>query len=522
MNWNSIYKGILSIFILVPLIYAQNENSFILFGTEKASVLKDIGDVKTLEIAEREITQADVNIFCNLNSIDSLFLYSINVNEENVNLECLKDLQINNLTYIMLEEKSYKGLLGYIPNLESLFINFNDFNQEDLKNIISMKNLNELTLHVSSSFNVDFETITDNSNIRILNLYIMPQFTLTSAFFKIFSQVEEININYHNFKQQEVDGLKTLKNLEDIVLNKVTCYENNIIVPIDFGSLNDKLRYTNESFSNSFNSQCIRQGLKDDQVYFYVYNPNRNKCVHLNEKDGFLTYGNCNDDPEKILWLPPDENYGVMRYGENPTCCLYEDGITCGESCINNSEQLRLCTSDNRIRPSEGDHCKNDTCLGPSTSDPKRLTWVDCDNNDLDQIWYFNIWDPSVVVKETTTVYLYNAIKDECISTDGSSVTSGNCDFDDNTLWEVPNSHNGYYRSKAYPGKCLSVMDGVVSLNECNEDTTLYLDGNFIKSPSSKDRCIVSSKSGHTLEYIEGCDINDSYHIWYVNIWESP
>jgi len=59
----------------------------------------------------------------------------------------------------------------------------------------------------------------------------------------------------------------------------------------------------------------------------------------------------------------------------------------------------------------------------------------------------------------------------------------------------------------------------MVSLTECNEDTILYLDGNFIRSPSSKDYCIASSKSDNTLEYVKDCDINDTDHIWYVNIW---
>jgi len=875
MNWNSIYKGILSIFILVPLIYAQNEDKFVLNGTEDASVLKDIKDLKTLEITEREITQEDVNILCNLNSLETLFIYYNSSFKENVNLECLKDLQIKTL---QLDQKRNRKLLKYFPNLESLYIApVLDFYQEELENIVAMKNLNELTLFSIRTSYVNFETIKGTSNVRVLN--IMNNLALTPNFFKIFSQLEKIYFNIHNFNQQEADGFKTLKNLKDVDLYNVSCYDWNTVKPLDFGiimnsiivnkpeqtkdfkynclleqkpsavivtqedinrlcdliyvkdltlnysyeedinfecfkdldikklnvtteerpkdllknfpkleiltlnsvnilyqeeletivamknlrnltlneikqnlvdfesithtsnirnlkfyenvsnkndytsftpnffkifsemesfdvaghllyqeeidgfkslknlkeftvfntncneeldfgSLKDKLKYTNISFYLYFISNCIHYGLKEDGEYYYVYNPNRNKCLYINGKGESLTYGDCNDDPEKVLWNPPLGGYGTMRYGSNPNCCLYGGGIACSEGCIIDTKPLRLCTSGYSIRPAASYYC-SDLCLGPTKNDPNHLTFVDCDGNDPDQvweyysynsttgfilpqkekevppveeyvyiynadrneclttsgvfgtpitygkcdnsdntvwitsnsnddirskanptycispndgnsegdvilgecstepdqnqfkrsenlikyytnasytntcigsseedpsktalircnekdpsqIWYFNKWDPSVVIKETAMVYFYNAYKDECIHTDGSSVTMGSCDFNDDSLWEIPNSHKGYYRSKANPEKCLSVVDDKVSLTECNEDTRLYLDGNFIRSSSSKDHCIATSTSDHTLEYIEGCDISDANHLWYANIWESP
>jgi len=155
----------------------------------------------------------------------------------------------------------------------------------------------------------------------------------------------------------------------------------------------------------------------------------------------------------------------------------------------------------------------------------------ECDENDQDQIWYFNIWDDSIVFEEETPVvtapenvyiYFYNAYKNKCITSDGSSVTVGNCFNNDDAIWEIPVSHDGYYRPKDHSDKCLTIIDGVVSLSECNENTTLYRDGNFIRSPTSADYCIASSQSDNTLEYLQGCSDWNSDHIWYFNVWTPP
>jgi len=230
------------------------------------------------------------------------------------------------------------------------------------------------------------------------------------------------------------------------------------------------------------------------------------------------------DNSDHTVWITSNSN-GHIRSKANPIYCARpnnvnsEGGVILGK-CSPIAHRNQFKRSENLLK-----YYMNSgftyTCIGSSEEDPSKAFLIDCNKKDPSQIWYFNKWDPSVVVKETAVVYFYNAYKNECIHTDGSSVTMGSCDFNDDSLWEIPNSHKGYYRSKANPEKCLSVVDDKVSLTECNEDTKLYLDGNFIRSQSSKDHCIASSKSDQ-LEYVEGCDISNTDHIWYANIWESP
>jgi len=277
---------------------------------------------------------------------------------------------------------------------------------------------------------------------------------------------------------------------------------------------------TNAGF---FKTYCLRK-LQGSEDYIYLYNANRNQCLRSTGKLGSqLVYGPC-DNSDEMVWIIPssDNRFGEYRSKANQDYCITYPEATL-ERCTSvmpASKLLNLYRSNNSIMFA-GDINFN-KCLGSSTDNPNVVAVKECNNSDPDQIWYYNLWDPSVVVKETAIVYFYNAIKNECIQTNGSSVTTGSCVFNDNTLWEIPNSHKGFYRSKANPKKCLSVLDGVVSLNECNENTTLTLDGNFIRSPSSKDHCIASSKLDNTLEYIEGCKANDTNHIWYVNIWTPP
>ena len=258
------------------------------------------------------------------------------------------------------------------------------------------------------------------------------------------------------------------------------------------------------------------------EEYIYIYNANRNECLTTSGIFGSLiTYGKC-DNSDNTVWITSNSN-GHFRSKANPKYCLRPNNINSEGGVI-----LGICSPvahQNQFNRS-GNLLKHYTvtgythaCIGSSEDDPSKAALKYCDENDPDQIWYFNKWDPSVVIKETAIVYFYNAFKNECIHTDGSSVTTGSCNFNDDSLWEIPNSHKGYYRSKANPEKCLSIVDDMVSLTECNEDTILYLDGNFIRSPSSKDYCIASSKSDNTLEYVKDCDINDTDHIWYVNIW---
>jgi len=259
----------------------------------------------------------------------------------------------------------------------------------------------------------------------------------------------------------------------------------------------------------------------NNYIDIYIYNANKNKCLRTTGlPETSLTYGAC-DNSNSTVWTVPysSTHYGIFRSKVNSDYCInIEEGVVSLKKCNTNS---MLKSNGNFIKSIYSDNY----CIGSSNNDPNEISLKECDAHDLDQIWYFNDWIPNPDVNEeppvvsqpeTVTVYLYNAYKNKCIH---NNATTGNCDFNDDSLWEVPVTHHGYYRSKADPEKCLSIIDGVVSLSECNENTILYRDGNFIKSPLSDDHCIISSKDDDTLKYIEGCDVNDSNDIWYINIW---
>jgi len=277
-------------------------------------------------------------------------------------------------------------------------------------------------------------------------------------------------------------------------------------------------------YFNFYNSTAVIEetpvNSQPETVTVYLYNALKNVCI---TSDGSsVTTGSCDFSRDNSLWEIPTSHNGYYRSKANAEQCLsIVDGDLLLSEC---NENTTLYRDGNFIKSPLSDTY----CIGSSEGNTNELSIMECNGNDANQIWYFNNWDPSIVVEETpvnsqpetVTIYFYNALKNVCITSDGSSVTTGSCDFSsDYSLWEIPTSHNGYYRSKANAEQCLSIVDGVVSLGECNENATLYRDGLFIRSPLSEDYCIAASQFDSTLEYIEGCDMNDPDHIWYFNIY---
>jgi len=327
------------------------------------------------------------------------------------------------------------------------------------------------------------------------------------------------------------DGIVSLKECNDNTiiyrdgnLIKASLFDNYCIGSSENDPNEISLKQCNENeldqiwyFNNYDPSIVIENTPVDSQsenVTVYFYNAGRNVCIN---SDGLsVTSGSC-DLNNSSLWEIPISHNGYYRSKTNPEKCLsIIDGIVSLTEC---SEDAKLYRDGNFIKSPLSEN----NCIGSD------ISIKECDANDSDQIWYFNIFDSSAVVQdpvitqpETVTIYFYNAFKNICIASDGSKVITGECDFSDNSLWEIPISHDGYYRLKANPEKCLSIIDGVVSLSECNEDTILYRDGLFIRSPSFNDYCISSSKFENTLEYVESCSLDDSDNIWYFNVWTAP
>ncbi|OUM62991.1 hypothetical protein PIROE2DRAFT_10567 [Piromyces sp. E2] len=268
--------------------------------------------------------------------------------------------------------------------------------------------------------------------------------------------------------------------------------------------------------STSYSSVC-----NEETTEIYISNVSRNKCLSTTGlPESSLTYGDC-DNSNNTIWIVPKSYYGNYRSKANPDYCLsIENGIVTLKECNDNT----IIYNNKSIRsPSSSNYC-----VGSSSSNSNEISLKECNNNDLDQIWYVNHWDPSfekVPTEETVTVYLYNALRNVCLNNNGNTVVPGNCEFTNksyNSLWEIPISHHGNYYSKVNPGKCLSVTGNGIFLGECNENNILYRDGNFIRSSFIKNGCITIEYNYNSLKYKYGCDVNNTDQIWYFNIWTPP
>jgi len=380
--------------------------------------------------------------------------------------------ELENLRYLDLKDNKIETLpesIGKLENLRALKLENN--NLSDLPSSINnLKSLSDLYLDNNNLETIP-ETLADLT--ELYTLYFPGNKKLTE-----FPQVQFKNLQYLNIVDTGI-------------------YE----VP--------------ENLSKSSRGLTLYK----NAVVIYLYNANRNKCLRTTgELNSTLTYGPC-DNSDNTLWVVPNSFNGYFRSKINRNYCL---------NVNSDSVSLKEC-SDNNYIYGEGNFLKSGInpkyCIGSSKKNSKVVSLKDCDGNDPDQIWYFNLWDSNTVAKkeDTVSVYFYNVLKDQCIKSDGTSVTTGSCDLsDDGTLWDIPVSHEGQYRSKANPEQCLSIEEGVVRLSECNESTTLYRDGNLIKSPLSEEQCIKTSTTDNTLEYLEGCDDEQWDHVWFYNMWTPP
>jgi len=287
-------------------------------------------------------------------------------------------------------------------------------------------------------------------------------------------------------------------------------------------SYNEICRENEENESDWYISYRSKSDYNDELISVYFYNASKNKCLRTTGTlDTPLTYGAC-DHTDNTIWKIPATHDGNFHSKINLDYCL---------SIENGNVSLKECRSTTNLYR-DGNFIKsrlfNGSCIGSSEINSDEISLKDCNENDQDQIWFFNAWDPSDVAgeeepEETSDLYFYNVLRNKCLRTTGSpdsTLTYGDCDNSINTVFEVPLSHNGYYRSKVNPDYCLSMEDGKVSLSECNENTKLYRDGNFIKSPSSDAYCIGSSGMDSDEISSKECNENDPDQIWYFNLYD--
>jgi len=499
--------------------------------------IKKFVKLKNLDLSNNEnLTTLPVTIG-DLKNLEYLNLSSCKINILPNTFGELKNLKELNLSNNDLYMNEFPDSFDNLKNLEYLDLSLNELSSipSQVCNLVNLKTLilgsprepTPSSSHYrynprpqkSNSIKSIPESCSALKNLEILDLRFNDLSEFPS-FIGEFKNLKQLSILYYNYTNDfysylynygkkfpevcEFENLKNTLNLE----GGYNCPENK---NTDFDIKPD------EDFNDIENLHS--------HVPIYIYNAGRNKCLRTTGiLDSPVTFGDC-DNTDNIVWFVPYSHHGYYRSKINPDYCLSIENDTEGGKIIlqncEDSEFNSFGRYENFIKPSLPD---NNLCLGSSKGSDKIVKKV-CNEKDLDQIWYFNIWDSTFTPPaESSIVYLYNAYKNQCIRTDGTSITTGDCFSSDETLWEIPNSHEGYYRSKVYPEKCLSIVNGKVGLNECNETTTLYLDGNFIRSSSSEEYCIATSASltDNGLEYVENCDVNQYNHIWYFNIWTPP
>jgi len=497
-----------------------NLNNLNLSNNKNLTTLPDtIGDLKNLELLNLKLSKINVlpDTFGGLENLKELDLSQndLYINEFPNSFGDLKNLEYLDLSQNQLN--SFPSQICNLVNLKALILG-------------TRKNPPPFSTHYRydprPSFSNSIKSIPEScsalKNLEILDLRFndFPEFPSFIAELKNLKQLDVLSYNYtEDFNSYFFNNGRSfpevceLENLKNTVNN-----EGGLNCPT-YGKTSFDIK-PDEDFSDIENLHS--------HVPIYIYNAGRNKCLSNTGKlDSPVTFGNC-DNTDNIVWFIPYSHMGYYRSKINPDYCLsMEDDTEGGKMILRNCEDdhdefSHFVRDGNFIKPSLPDR---DLCLGGSTKRSNKIVKKVCNEKDLDQIWYFNIWDTSFTPPaESTIVYLYSAYKNQCIRTDGSTVTTGDCLSSDDSLWEIPNSHDGYYRSKAYPEQCLSIVDGKVGLSECNETTTLYLDGNFIRSPLSEEHCIATSNAltDNELEYVERCDDQQYNNIWYFNIWTPP
>jgi len=437
----------------------------------------------------------------------------------------LDSLKILNLYYNELE--TLPDFIGNLTNLEELYLTRNKL--KTLPDSMSnLKNLKQLNLD-DNSFNTFPEVVTKLSNLEKLS--IMGNNNITELPYEIVNlqNLETFDLPYTGLSiipgfLAELKSLKSLEIRNDSIDSNFCIskklLDNEINCSVYLGVYqypnisNCYLRYNIcDEEGNIINMPPI-QTISNYKIGSF-YNANRKKCLRNNGvRNTSITYGDC-DNSKNSLWIIHNSRSFIHSFNNSDYCLSMEmNSLTLGY-CTGSYYDFYYTNNTIIYRsPAWPRFTTTLSCVTMSDNDSNKADTDLCNENDPDQIWIFNEWEPSV------TIYLYNSFKNKCITSDGSSVTTGSCN-NDNALWEIPTSHNGSYRSKAYPNKCLSIIDGIVSVSECNETTKLYRDGNFIRSPLSDSRCIASSKIDQTLKYVEGCDVSEPDQLWFYNIWDS-
>jgi len=95
---------------------------------------------------------------------------------------------------------------------------------------------------------------------------------------------------------------------------------------------------------------------------------------------------------DNSLWIAPYSFNGYFRSKINRNYCLSIDY---------DSVSLKECSDSNYIN-GEGNFLRSsvnpNNCVGSSKKNSKEISLKDCDINDPDQIWYFNLWDSNTNV----------------------------------------------------------------------------------------------------------------------------
>jgi len=218
----------------------------------KTDILKVLKPLKKLNMMGVILSQANIDDIATLSNLENLSLQFKNVKD--LNFSSLKKL--TNLHYLKLDKAVYSSpdpdlstdFIGNLSNLKNLTIITISINQDNIKEINNLVNLESLDIYLPENIFIDNMTLDNLSNLTNLMIYSGSQSNII------------VNLPYsENLKKLDLINVKTTQKLIDDI-SKLTSLEELFFFGANFKEFDyDKLDSLNNlidlSISSDFNNK---------------------------------------------------------------------------------------------------------------------------------------------------------------------------------------------------------------------------------------------------------------------------
>jgi len=254
---------------------------------------------------------------------------------------------------------------------------------------------------------------------------------------------------------------------------------------------------------NAFVNKCLFAQAKINQPPLIKDCKNNNRFKWYLSKGYFLSYANT----DRCLSISDDVN-NTLKVGtcsSNANTFVYTD-----EGSIFTSNNEDKCLSTNEDDEND-DKIYLNTCY-------------DFDN----QIW--SLWDTNpydIINAETQTVWIYNKKLKKCLySNYNGKLIISDCDDSKNSLWQIPISGDGFYKS-LLSNLCLQSNDinkGSIFMDDCNHKSVIYDINDTYNSESiisylDEDKCLglfQSNRANENRVNLNICDDSMDDQHWEI------